>query len=272
MVLVDSHAHLDFADYSEDLEMVLQRASTAGVSKVLAVSCVDTENLGEDQISLAGRHSSRDPEILMSFGVHPHDASCWRPLIQERLADLCALDASVALGEIGLDFYYNHSPAQIQKEVFAEQLEMAGRLGLPVIIHSRDAEDETMEILERHAGGRGPVTKGVVHCFTGSMEMAGRILDLGFYLGFSGIITFKNSGEMREIAAQVPLERILVETDSPFLAPVPFRGKRNEPSWVVEVAKMVAAVKGIPLEEVASVTTANFSDLFRGRKSEGGND
>jgi len=272
MVLVDSHAHLDFTDYNEDLEMVLRRAAESGISKVLAVGCVDDENLGDDLITLSRKHSSRGLEILTSFGVHPHDASSWGPGMRERLIELCSLDSSVALGEIGLDFYYNHSPEQVQKDAFSEQLELAGQLQLPVIVHSRDAEAGTLEILERRFSGKKGEAKGVVHCFTGSKDMAMRVLDLGFHLGFGGIITFKNSSEMREIVAEVPLNRILLETDAPFLAPVPFRGKRNEPSYLGEVAKTIALVKNLTIDEVAEVTTNNFNGIFQGGSVTGKNE
>ncbi len=262
MFLVDSHAHLEFSDYAEDLEQVLERAFEQSVRIILSVSCINNENDGEGLVSLERSFSGEKVRIATAFGVHPHDAASWDSASRDRLSRLCRLDSTLALGEIGLDFYYNHSPAAVQKDVFEQQIELAGELDLPIIVHSRDSEEDTMEILDRHyKSGRYNKT-GVVHCYTGSPETAVRILDLGFYLSFGGIVTFKKAGEMREVVSSVPLERILLETDAPFLAPVPYRGKRNEPSYVSLVAEEIAALRQVPLEEVARVTTDNFNRLF----------
>jgi TatD DNase family protein len=263
MFLVDSHAHLEFSDYAGDLEQVLARAHEQSVRVILSVSCINRENDGEGLVSLEQGFSGEKVKILTAFGVHPHDAVTWDSSSRGRISRLCRLDSTAALGEIGLDYYYNHSPSDVQKEVFEQQIQLAGELDLPVIVHSRDSEEDTMKILDRHyKSGRYNKT-GVVHCYTGSFETAERILDLGFYLSFGGIVTFKKAGEMREVVSRVPLERILLETDSPFLAPIPYRGKRNEPSYLSLVAEEIASIRQVSLEEVARVTTDNFMRLFQ---------
>lgn len=262
MFLVDSHAHLESSDYAEDLEQVLARAYGQSVRIILSVSCINREKDGEGMASLQQGFSGKKVKILTAYGVHPHDAVTWDGTARSRISRLCGLDSTVALGEIGLDYYYNHSPSDIQKDVFEQQLQLAGELDLPVIVHSRDSEEDTMRILERHYKNGHNNKTGVVHCYTGSCETAERILDLGFYLSFGGIVTFKKAGEMREVASRVPLERILLETDAPFLAPVPWRGKRNEPSYLSLVAEEIAVIRQVSPEEVARVTTDNFIRLF----------
>jgi len=269
MFLVDSHAHLEFEDYADDLEQVLERACEANVRAVLSVSCVNSDNPGTGLASLVREYSGEDVEIYSAFGVHPHDAGVWDEEYSLRITDLCSLPSCVALGEIGLDYYYLHSPAEAQREVFIRQLEIACALGLPVIIHSRDAEEDTLEILESSRFAGKNRLNGVLHCYTGSVESAARILDLGFCLSFGGIVTFKKSDAMREVVRNIPLERILLETDSPFLAPAPHRGKRNEPSYLKFVAEKIAEIKNVTPEEVAAVTTDNFTDLFLDQKRTG---
>lgn len=262
MILVDSHAHLEFRDYSEDLEQVLNRAFENSVRIVLSVSCINGENDGEGLAELEQKFSSDRVKLQTAFGVHPHDADTWDDSVRDRVSRLCQLESAVALGEIGLDYYYNHSPADVQQKVFVQQLELAGELDLPVIIHSRDSEADTMKILDRHFSSGHYNKTGVVHCYTGSAETAELILDLGFYLSFGGIVTFKKAAEMRDVVSRVPLERILLETDAPFLAPVPYRGKRNEPSYLSLVAEEIASIRQVSIDEVARVTTDNYKRLF----------
>jgi len=192
-------------------------------------------------------------------GMHPHDAKGVSEEDFRRLKDLTADPKVVAVGETGLDFYYNHSPRQIQIEIFCRFIHMARETGLPLVVHNREAQREVVEILRRE--GKGDL-RGVVHCFTGNYEDAREILDMGFYLSFTGIITFKNADSLREVVRKLPLDRVLVETDSPYLAPVPYRGKRNEPAFVRYVAEALAQVKGLSLQEVAQATTDNARKLF----------
>ncbi len=262
MIFVDSHAHLDFDDYKDDMDQVLSRAYENFVRTILSVSCVNGENDGSELIAIANRFSKGPVTILSAFGVHPHDAVTWNEAIREKIIQLCSFGHNAALGEIGLDYFYNHSPAEIQSRAFRDQIELAGELDLPVIVHSRDADKDTLKILDEFYKDASDRRPGVVHCYTGGLETAGRILELGFYLSFGGIVTFKKSAEMRDVVKNVPLERILLETDSPFLAPVPWRGKRNEPSYIRIIAEQIAAVKQVPVEEVAEITTRNFNDLF----------
>jgi len=269
MMLIDSHAHLDFEDYDNDFEQVLARAREAGVKAVLSVCCLEPGNNGGKLVALLQRNSKAEVELYSAFGLHPHNAVDWNPGLRERLIELCGLPSTVAVGEAGLDYYYNFSPAETQKKVFVRQIELAGDLDLPIIVHSRDAEEETLEILEDCS--RSGILKrgGVLHCFTGSRKTAARLLDIGFYLSFGGILTFAKADEIREVVREMPLDRILVETDSPYLAPVPFRGKRNEPAYVGLVAEKVASLRELPVEEVARLTSENFGRLFRLRGNAG---
>jgi TatD DNase family protein len=262
MLLVDSHAHLEFEDYADDLDQVLARAYEGSVRIILSVSCINAENDGGSLLSLVKDFSGEKVKIVSAFGVHPHDADFWDSKVLDRVSELCSRNSTVALGEIGLDYYYNHSPADIQQKVFVQQIELAGELGLPIIVHTRDAEEDTMRILDGHFGNGRYNKTGVVHCYTGSVETAGKILDLGFYLSFGGIATFKKAEQVQAVIKKVPLERILLETDAPFLAPVPYRGKRNEPSYLSLVAEKIASIKQISSDEVARVTTGNFNRLF----------
>ena len=262
MVLIDSHAHLEFEDYKDDLAQVLERAYEGAVRTILSVSCINTENDGSGLVRLEQGFSGEKVRILCAFGVHPHDAVTWDSKVRERVSELCGMSPTVSLGEIGLDYYYNHSPAKIQQEVFIQQIELAGELGLPIIVHSRDAEEDTLRILNGYFEGSRLNKAGVVHCYTGSADTAEKILDLGFYISFGGIVTFKKSEEVREVVSRVPLDRMLLETDAPFLAPVPYRGKRNEPSYIRLVAEEIAVIKQVSLQQVAEVTTDNFKRLF----------
>lgn len=252
-MLIDSHLHLDDEKFDEDREAVIARAKESGICRMI--------NIGADMpssrrsIQLADRHE----EIYAAVGIHPHDAAKMKPSDDEQLAAWTGHKKVVAIGEIGLDYYYDLSPREIQREAFIRQLDIARQMHMPVVIHNRDAHGDAMEILKRE--GRGLI--GVIHCFSGSLEMAKELLKLGWYIGFDGPVTFKNAAKLSEIAAEVPLERILVETDSPYLTPVPFRGKRNEPSHVKLVAQRIAELRGLGVEEFSQATTQNVCDLFQ---------
>lgn len=258
-MFVDSHAHIDGPEFDRDRNDVIQRARDAGVSAILNVGTGDPHSGAlERAVELAERHQ----DIYTSIGTHPHDARLFDEKAEQRIASLVKQSARViAWGEIGLDFHYDNSPRDVQKNVFRRQLELGRDTRLPVIIHTREAEDETIEILKSHPLGLN--APGVMHCFSGSLQLAQKALELGFLISFSGIVTFKKAEDLRAIAQQVPLDRLLIETDCPFLAPVPFRGKRNEPAYVVEVARCLADLHGLSLEEVARITSTNFAKLFK---------
>jgi TatD DNase family protein len=272
-MFVDSHCHIDGPEYDVDREEVIARAHEAGVTMMLNVGTGDPQSGAfERAVDLAERHE----EIYCAIGVHPHDAKLFGPAAERRLIDLAKQNARViAWGEIGLDYHYDHSPRDVQRQVFRRQLQIAHSLGLPVVIHSREADDDTISILreERIDTGVSPVSHGqdaratsratgVLHCFGGSRKMAQQALDLGFYISFAGNLTFKKADDLRDIARTLPLDRLLVETDCPYLTPVPFRGKRNEPARVVETAKCLAELKGVAAEEAGRVTSENFARLF----------
>jgi TatD DNase family protein len=255
-MFIDSHAHIDGPEFDEDRENVVDRAKTVGVARVLNVGTGDphSENF-ERAIVLSNKY------LLTALGTHPHDARLYDSAAESKTKRLLREnDRMVAWGEIGLDFHYDNSPRDVQQTVFASQVLAAQELDLPVIIHTREAEDETIQILkDNYSTAR---RRGVFHCFSGSLELARAAIDLGFYISFSGIITFKKAEDLRQVASYVPLDRILVETDCPFLAPIPFRGKRNEPAYVVEVAKCVAALRNADLDSFARQTSENFSKCF----------
>jgi len=251
---VDSHAHLDMEDFDRDREAVLDRAGRAGVRAILC-----PRELTGDRPPLPGAPAGPgSPFILAAAGIHPHEARRATPETLARLEAMAAKTEIRAVGEIGLDFHYNLSPPDTQRELFRAQLGLAGRAGLPVIVHSRNAGEEILRIIleERFAAG------GVLHCFTESWEIASAALEAGFFLSFSGIVTFPKAHGLREVAEKAPLDRILVETDAPYLAPVPHRGKRNEPAFVVETARVLAKLRGLPLERFAAATSENFFRLF----------
>ncbi|MBM4429347.1 MAG: TatD family deoxyribonuclease [Chloroflexi bacterium] len=251
-MLVDTHAHLDAQAFEGDRKEVITRALTAGVNAIITVGA-DMES-SRAAVALARQHRC----VYATVGVHPHDAAQVQKEDLAELERLCADPQVVAVGEIGLDFYRNLSPAQVQKQVFLTQLELARQLNKPVVVHDRDAHAETMAILQDRALGCG----GVLHCFSGDRQMAKQAIRMGFYLSFAGPITFENALKLQELAREIPLEHILVETDCPYLAPHPHRGKRNEPAYVRMVAAKIAALKEIPLERVAEATTANAERLF----------
>lgn len=256
-MLVDSHCHLDRLDlspYQGDLGAALDAARARGVRQMLCIG-IDRGNVST-VIDIAERHEG----IYASVGIHPLDITEAVASVDE-LLQWANHPSVVAIGETGLDYYYSTEHIQRQQESFSNHLQASARCGKPVVVHTRNAVDDTLALL-REAGD--PDVGGVLHCFTESWAMARAALDLGFYISFSGIITFRNAAELREVVKQVPLDRILVETDSPYLAPVPYRGKKNEPQYVVEVAACVAEIRGLSVAEVAAATTANFGRLFLG--------
>lgn len=257
-MFVDSHAHLDGPEFDADRDDVIQRARDAGVSAILNVGTGDPNSGAlERAVELAEKHAN----IFASVGTHPHDARLFDDAAEQRIANLVRQSPRViAWGEIGLDFHYDNSPRDVQMHVFRRQLQLAREARLPVIIHTREAEAETVAILQSEWAGTG--IPGIMHCFSGSLALAQQTLELGFLISFSGIVTFKKADDLRAIAAQVPLDRLLIETDCPFLAPVPFRGKRNEPAYVVEVARCLAELRDLEIDEMAQLTSANCAKVF----------
>jgi TatD DNase family protein len=253
-MLVDSHCHLDFPDFAVERGEVLARARRAGIGTFLTI-CT---KVSEFNAVRAIAESADD--VWCSVGIHPHEAANETATDAATLCALARHPKVVGIGECGLDFYYEHSPRERQADVFRAHAAAARDSALPLIVHTRDADAETATILTEEAG-KGPLT-GVIHCFTSGPQLAEKALDLGFYLSFSGILTFKKAEELRAIARSAPLDRILVETDAPYLAPVPMRGKRNEPSFVVHTASLLAELRGVAPAELAERTTANFFRLF----------
>ncbi len=252
-MLTDSHAHLDDARFAADREALIQRAWDAGVRRILTIG----NGTGPDDMGCGIPFAEAYDWIFTSVGVHPHDASKVEERHFEMMERLSKHPRVLAIGETGLDYHYDNSPRDVQREVFRRQLEIAVRRQLPVIVHTREADEDTEQIL-REAG----VSRGVLHCFTSSAGLARAALDLGFLISFSGIVTFPNARELAEIARAIPADRLLVETDCPYLAPVPHRGKRNEPAFVLETARFVAETRGITLDQLASETSENFTRLF----------
>jgi TatD DNase family protein len=255
-MLIDSHAHIQGKEYSGEAADVIARAREAGVERIIAVGGAGDMSSNTEAVALAKAF----PDIYATVGMHPHDAKDVGEDELQKLRELAANEKVVAVGETGLDYYYNHSPRDVQRRVFTQFIHMACDTGLPIVVHERDAAQETAELLRGESDGN---LRGVIHCFTGSYDAARAYLDLGFYLSFSGIITFKNAEPLRDVVRKIPVEQMLVETDSPYLTPVPHRGKRNEPAYVRLVAETVAKLKEISLEEVAAVTTRNVRELFK---------
>jgi TatD DNase family protein len=257
--MIDSHCHLAGPEYAGDLDAVVTRARDAGVTAALVILGADDP----EELDRAATVATVWPAVRFSTGVHPHAAGKFAADAASAANQVdTAIEANPlvrAVGEIGLDYHYDFAPRDVQQAVFAAQLRLARRRRLPVIIHTREAEDDTFRVLSDEHGGDTPV---VFHCFTGDRTMARRALDAGFYLSLAGIVTFPKALELKEVAALVPPDRLLIETDSPFLAPVPHRGKRNEPAHVARVAESVAALRGVTVTELAETTRANFERLF----------
>lgn len=259
MPFIDSHCHIDGPEYDADRDEVIARARDAGVTAMLNVGTGDPHSGAfERAVDLAEKHEG----IYAAVGVHPHDARLFDGVAVQKLVDLVKESKRViAWGEIGLDYHYDHSPREVQREVFRRQLRLARSVQLPVVIHSREADDDTISILRDELAGyeRG----GVMHCFGGSLTMAQSALKLGFFISFAGNVTFKKAEPLREVARQLPLDRLMIETDCPYLTPVPFRGKRNEPARVIETGRCLAEIHDKELEEIGSITSQNFVKLFR---------
>jgi len=255
MRLFDTHAHITDERFDEDRQGVIDRLREAGVELMLLVGDASKEE--QPVYALA----EANPDFYAATGLHPHDASAWNDEVQERIVRWMAHPKSVALGEIGLDYYYDLSPRETQRKAFDEQLDLAYELNKPVILHIRDAHGEATDMLTaRTKAGRMP--KGVMHCYTGSWESAKQYLNMGLYISFSGAVTFKNAPKLSEVAVNLPLDRILVETDCPYMAPVPMRGKRNEPAFVAHTAAKIAQLRGMDEEEFALAALENGKRLF----------
>ena len=253
-MFIDSHAHIDGHEFDADREAVIERASAAGVSVILNVGTGDPHSDAfERAIELGQQHEN----IYTAIGTHPHDARLYDDRAEEKIRELIQNERVIAWGEIGLDFHYDNSPRDVKVDVFKRQLRAARECELPVVIHTREAEAETIEILKSE-----PESRGVFHCFSGNMDLAEKALELGFMISFSGIVTFKKAEELREVAKRVPLDRLLIETDCPYLSPIPYRGKRNEPAFVVEVARCLAGIHDLSIDEMAQQTSDNFSRFF----------
>ena len=257
-MLVDSHCHLNFPEFSSDLDAVLTRAAENGIGTMLTINTKLEE--AKDLQAIADRY----PQIFCSVGVHPHDAKDYTKgyegdTLLNQIKALAQHPKVVGIGETGLDYFYDNSPREEQIASFSDHIRASIDLGLPLIIHTRDADDDTISCLKDIGQGKA---QGVFHCFSGSADLAQQALALGFYISFSGILTFKNATSLRQIAQSTPLERILVETDAPFLTPVPHRGKRNEPAFTRYTAELLANLKGLSYSEVEKTTTNNFFRLF----------
>jgi TatD DNase family protein len=253
-MLIDSHAHLEMPDFKRDLEAVIQRAKESGVEYIFTVGTEKKD--WKRALEIADSH----PSVYAILGVHPHNAKEIDDQTYPMLKELCRHGKVKAYGEIGLDFFRNLSPQDIQLRRFREQIGLAKELGLPIVVHDREAHQETLEILKSE---KAEECGGVIHCFSGDVEMAKICMDMGFYISIPGSITFKNAERLREIVNRIPLESLLVETDAPFITPEPFRGKRNEPSYVRYTAQKVAEIKKVTFEKVAEVTTENALRVYR---------
>jgi TatD DNase family protein len=253
--LIDSHAHIQAKEYAGEIEAVIGRAREAGVEQIIVVGGAGEMSSNTAALALAESYAN----LYATVGMHPHDAKQVGEEELQQLKKLAAHSKVIAVGETGLDYYYNHSPRDVQREVFRQFICLAGEMKLPLVVHERDAASEAAELLRNEGAGK---IRGVIHCFTGDYEAARTYLDLGFYLSFTGIITFKNAAALRDVVRRVPLDRIFVETDSPYLTPVPHRGKRNEPAFVALVAAAMARAKDLPMEEIVQATSRNVQDLF----------
>ena len=258
--MIDSHCHLAGEEFAADLDAVVRRARDAGLAHALVILAADDDA----EIERAARVRDLWPDVRFSIGVHPHAAGTFgdTPPAAAGLVDnrIDLEPRARAVGEIGLDYHYDFAPRDVQQQVFREQIRLARRRGLPIVIHTREAEEDTFAILAEESAGEAG---GVFHCFTGDRAMARRALDIGFHVSFAGIVSFPRALELREVAKLVPLNRLLIETDSPFLAPVPFRGTRNEPFHVTQVARAIAEVRGMDPEAVGEAARVNFERLFR---------
>jgi TatD DNase family protein len=253
-MLVDSHCHLDFPDFAAELDAIVARARAAGIGRMVTIS---TRVKRHEQVQAI---SERFRDIFCSVGTHPHYSHEEADIDAAKLIEIAKHPKVVAIGEAGLDYFRNNSPRDAQMQSFRQHIAAARETGLPLVIHSRDCDADMAQVL-RDESGKGAFT-AVLHCFTGGRELAFTAIELGHYVSFTGILTFKNSDALRDIAAELPVDRVLVETDAPYLAPLPYRGKRNEPAYVVETAKVLGETRGVTLEEINRQTTENFFRLF----------
>jgi TatD DNase family protein len=258
-MFIDSHCHLDSSDFDADRDDAVERALEAGVETMVVIGTGE----GPPDLEAGIRMADRYPSILATVGVHPHDAAKATESTLARLSDLLAHPKVIALGEMGLDYHYDFSPREAQKQIFIEQMRIAAEHRKPIVIHTREAWQDTLALIEQHWSPHN--LPGVMHCFSGGDQEAARSLALGFYLSFGGILTFPKSKDLQKIAATAPLDRILLETDAPYLAPVPKRGKRNEPAFVAYTAQKLATLRNMSLEDIAQQTSTNFEHLFQFR-------
>lgn len=253
-MFIDTHAHIQDVKFKDDLPQVLQRSKDASVEKII---CVGYDyNSSYQAVNLAKEYE----EVYAVIGIHPHDAKSYTEEIGAKLFKLAKEPKVVAIGEMGLDFYRDLSPRDVQSQVFKEQIKIAQELYKPIVIHDRDAHQEVLDIIKKEQAGKN---EGVMHCYSGHVPLAIELMKLGFYISFAGPITYKNARKTHEVAAKIPVEKILIETDCPYLTPEPYRGKRNEPANVVEVAKKVAEIRGKTVEEIGYMTSLNAKKLFR---------
>jgi TatD DNase family protein len=256
-MFIDSHAHLEFPQYNGKSAEVLARAQAAGVERILAIG----SGTGPGTLDCALQFAEHYDWIFATVGIHPHESRMATEKDFVEIRELAGRPKVLAIGEIGLDYYYDHSPRDVQQDVFIRQIRIAKDLGLPIVVHSRDSEQDTLNILHRE--WKGARLGGILHCFTGTLGMARDAIEMGFLVSFSGIITFKKSQPIREVARSLPNERVLIETDSPFLAPEPHRGRTNEPAFVAETARALGEVKGLTTEDIARITRFNFNRFFK---------
>jgi TatD DNase family protein len=257
MELIDSHAHIDFPQFAEDREAMLDRARIAGVTTLLAIGT----GPGPEKLDAALPFAEQHDWIYATVGIHPHEAKEVTPQHLDELSKLAKHPKVIAWGEIGLDYFYDHSLREVQQRVFRDQMALAQQAKLPIVIHCRDAWTDCLNILEKHWKPTG--VGGILHCFTSTLEDAKRGIDMGFFIAFAGNSTYPKAQNLRDVAKALPLEKILIETDSPYLAPQAYRGKRNEPAYVAEVARTLASVRDLSPDEVAAATCENFRRLFR---------
>jgi TatD DNase family protein len=261
-MFIDSHAHLEGKRFDHDRDEVIARARDAGIETILAIGIGD----GPGTLDCAIKLAERFPGLYATTGIHPHEAQLAKESDFLEMEQLASHPKVIAWGEIGLDYYYDHSPRDVQANVFTRQMELAKTAKLPIVIHCRASEgsenawDDTIRLLREHWASSA--LGGILHCFSGTLAHAQAALELGFMISFAGNLTFPKAESIRDVAKQVPLDRLLIETDSPFLAPVPHRGKRNEPAFVIETARMLAQIRGISLEEIGKHTTQNFYQFF----------
>ena len=277
-MFIDSHAHLEGKRYDGDRDQVLARAKQNGIEAYLAIGNGDGPDTADCGIQLAEKYDGKPeyPRIWASVGIHPHEASLANKAADAQMLQWARHPKVIAWGEIGLDYFYDHSPREVQKAVFRQQMELARAAKLPIIIHCRPSDnsenawDDCLSMIAEHWSAEHGTAEhglssglgGVLHCFTGSVEHARRALDMGFMISFAGNITFPKAQSIREAAQMVPLDRMLIETDSPYLAPIPYRGQRNEPAFVTEVARQIGELRGLPAEEIGSQTAQNFCKFF----------